>query len=69
MRNVYALLVLLGLAGIAFGVLIIIQHSSGPNGIPFSFENYGGPGPIMAGLYLIAGGAYLWLVWPRLERR
>ena len=41
---------LLGVAGIVFGVLTIIRGTSGPDGVPFSFENYGGPGPIIAGL-------------------
>jgi hypothetical protein len=59
----------LGLFGIAFGTLHIVRHSSGPNGTPFSFEYYGGPGVIIAGLYLLAGGLYLWSIWPRLDRR
>jgi len=69
MRKLFALLVLLGVVGLASGILIGIRHSSGPNGVPFSFENYGGPGPLIAGLFLIAGGFYLWSIWPRLDKR
>ena len=50
MRALFAILALLGVAGIAFGVLTIIRGASGPVAAPFNFENYGGPGPIIAGL-------------------
>lgn len=65
MRNLFALLALLGLAGIGFGAFTIVRHSTGPGGMPFSHETYGGPGPIIAGLALIAGALYLRSVWPR----
>ncbi len=63
MRNVFALLALLGLVGIAAGILTIVRHASGPDGTPFQFENYGGPGPLIAGLVLLTGGLYLRSVW------
>jgi hypothetical protein len=69
MRNLFALLALLGLAGIVFGVLNIVRHTSGAHGVPFTYENYGGPGAIVAGLFLLVGGLYLWSNWPRLDRR
>jgi hypothetical protein len=59
MRALLALLALLGVAGIALGVLTMIRGMAGPHGVPFSFENYGGPGPIIAGLTLLAGSLYL----------
>jgi hypothetical protein len=65
MRILFALLALFGLAGIAFGVLTIVRHSSGPHGVPFAYENYGGPGVMIAGVMLIAGALYLLSVWPR----
>lgn len=65
MRNLFALLALLGLAGIVFGALTIFTHSTAPDGVPFAYENYGGPGPIIAGLVLAAGALYLRSVWPR----
>ena len=67
MRALLALVALLGLAGIALGVLTIIRHTSGPNGVPFSFENYGGPGPIIAGVIVVATSLYLMSFWRRRE--
>ena len=63
MRALFGLLALLGLAGIVFGVIIMIQGSQSE---PFSFENYGGPGPIIGGLLLTAISVYLFLNWPRI---
>jgi hypothetical protein len=67
MRHLFLLLALLGLVGIALGVLDMIRGASGPHGVPFSYENYGGPGPMIAGLALVAGSLYLRSVWR--ERR
>jgi hypothetical protein len=63
MRAFFALLALLGVTGIVFGVLIIIRGMNGPSGEPFSFENYGGPGPIIAGLVVLAASLYLRSTW------
>jgi hypothetical protein len=65
MRIVFALIALLGIAGMGLGVYNIIAHTSGPHGIPFSYENYGGPGPMLAGLMLVLGALYLLSIWPR----
>ena len=65
MRIVFALLALLGLAGIGFGVLTIITHSAGSQGVPFAYETSGGPGSIIAGLMLAAVALYLLAAWPR----
>jgi hypothetical protein len=67
MRALLALVALLGLAGIALGVLTMIRESSGPDGIPFQFENYGGPGPIIAGIVVVATSLYLLSFWRRRE--
>ena len=67
MRHLFLLLALLGLVGIALGALNIIRGAAGPHGVPFSFENYGGPGSIIAGLLLLAGSMYLRSIWQ--ERR
>jgi hypothetical protein len=67
MRALFALVVLLGLAGIALGVLTIIRGTGGPGGVPFRFENYGGPGPIIAGVIVVATSLYLLSVWRRRE--
>jgi hypothetical protein len=67
MRALLALVALLGLAGIALGVLTIIQGTSGPDGVPFGFENYGGPGPIIAGVVVVATSLYLLSFWRRRE--
>jgi hypothetical protein len=67
MRNLFLLLALLGLAGVALGVLDVIRGASGLHGVPFAYENYGGPGSMLAGLMLVAGSLYLRSVWR--ERR
>lgn len=67
MRIAFLLLAVLGLAGIALGVLEVIKGASGPHGVPFSYEGYGGPGSVLAGLMLLAGSVYLMSVWR--ERR
>jgi hypothetical protein len=67
MRNLFLLLALLGLSGIALGVLDLIRGAAGPHGVPFSYENYGGPGSMIAGLMLLAVSLYLRGVWR--ERR
>jgi hypothetical protein len=63
MRALFALLALLGVAGIVLGILTIIRGMTGPRGEPFSFENYGGPGPIIAGLVVLAASLYLHSIW------
>jgi hypothetical protein len=63
MRALFALLGLLGVAGIVLGVLTIIRGMHGPGGQPFSYENYGGPGPIIAGLIVLAATLYLRSIW------
>ena len=65
MRALLALLALLGVGGIVLGVLTIIRGTSGPDGVPFRFENYGGPGPIIAGLIVLATSLYLLSIWRR----
>ena len=67
MRQLFLILAFLGVVGIALGVLTVIRGAGGPHGIPFSFENYGGPGSIIAGLMLVAGSIYLRSIWR--ERR
>jgi hypothetical protein len=63
MRALFAILALLGLAGIVIGVLTIIRGTTGPGGTSFRFENYGGPGPIIAGLIVLATSLYLFSIW------
>jgi hypothetical protein len=41
----------------------IIRGMQGPAGEPFSFENYGGPGPIIAGLVVLAATFCLRSIW------
>jgi hypothetical protein len=67
MRHVFLLLAVLGLAGVVFGVLDVLRGSSGMHGVPFTYENYGGPGSVIAGLMLLAGALYLRGAWR--ERR
>ncbi len=67
MRHLFLLLAVLGLVGVALGVLDVIRGAAGPHGVPFTMENYGGPGSMIAGLMLLAGSLYLRSVWR--ERR
>jgi hypothetical protein len=60
MRILFALLALIGVAGVALGLLRVIGSSGGPTGIlPFSHEAAGGPGVILGGVFLLAGSLYL----------
>ncbi len=66
MRLLFALLALVGLSGVVLGIVTMIN---GAGDVPFRFENYGGPGPIIGGVLLIAVSLYLFLNWPRFEAR
>jgi hypothetical protein len=64
MRNLFALLAVIGLAGIVLGVLAIVHGAPGAYGpLPFTFESYGGPGSIIAGILLLATSLYLRRAW------
>jgi len=64
MRNLFALLAVIGLAGIVLGVLAIVRGTPGASGpLPFTFENSGGPGSIIAGILLLAASLYLRRAW------
>lgn len=58
MRGMLLVLLVTGLAGIVFGVLEIYHGSTGPRGAPFTHETYGGPGPIIGGIFLVALALY-----------
>lgn len=63
MRLLFAFLALAGVAGIAIGVLTMLRGMQGPDPLPFQFENYGGPGPLIAGLIVLATSLYLLSMW------
>jgi hypothetical protein len=64
MRNLFALLALIGVAGIALGILTVVNGGPGQAGpLGFAHENYGGPGSVIAGLLLLATSLYLRAVW------
>lgn len=68
MRNLFALLALIGAAGIVFGVLTVVRGAPGAYGpLGFTFENYGGPGSVIGGLILLVGGLCLRHFWPSRE--
>ena len=66
MRALFGLCALIGLAGLVTGILTIVR---GAGDVPFSYENYGGPGAIIGGLVLLAVSLYLLSAWPRFEPR
>jgi hypothetical protein len=64
MRNLFALLAVIGLGGIALGVLTLVRAAPGQAApLGFGFENYGGPGSILGGLILLATSLYLRATW------
>ena len=63
MRLLFGLVALMGVAGIVIGVLTILGGVKNPHPVPFQFENYGGPGPIIAGVIVLATSVYLLLSW------
>lgn len=65
MRALFAFLALSGVAGIVFGVVTIISGTRA--GVPFRYENYGGPGSLIGGLLLAAVSLYLLFNWGRIE--
>lgn len=65
MRLFAWLLVLIGVIGVAFGILTMVGGMTGPNAIPFSFEDYGGPGPLIGGMFLIVAGLFFQRDWAR----
>ncbi len=67
MRALFAFLALLGVGGIVIGVLTILRGAGGPNDVPFRFESYGGPGPIIAGLIVLGTSLYLLSIWKHKE--
>ena len=65
MRVLFAFLALSGVAGMVLGALTIISGTR--DGVPFSYENYGGPGSIIGGLLLAAVSLYLLFAWGRVK--
>lgn len=64
MRNLFVLLALIGLAGIAFGMLTLLQGAPGQAGpLGFTHESYGGPGSMLGGVMLLAASLYLRSAW------
>jgi predicted transporter len=65
MRLFAWLLVLIGVVGVAFGILTMVGGMTGPHALPFRFEDYGGPGPLMGGIFLIAAGLFFQRDWKK----
>jgi len=66
MRNLFALLALIGIAGVVLGVLSLLHTPYGQSGpLPFTVEYTGGPGSIIAGFTLLAASLYLRTAWRR----
>jgi hypothetical protein len=65
MRLFAWLLVLIGVIGVVWGVLIMIGGMTGTHALPFEFESAGGPGPIMGGVLLIAAGLVFQKDWAK----
>jgi len=65
MRLLAWLLVLIGVVGVVWGILMMLGGMSGPHGLAFEFESAGGPGPLMGGLILIAAGLFFQRDWAK----
>ena len=65
MRLFAWLLVLIGVIGVVWGVLIMIGGMTGTHPLPFEFESAGGPGPLMGGILLIAAGLVFVKDWAK----
>lgn len=63
MRHLFLLFTFLGILGIVLGVLNAINGAAGTHGVPFRYENYGGPGSVIAGVVLVAVSLYLRFTW------
>lgn len=63
MRALFALVAGIGIAGIVLGILTLLRGPLPPNSVPFRFEGYGGPGPILGGVLMVIIGLYLRSVW------
>lgn len=59
MRKVAIFLIVLGFTALAVDLLVVIRVARDPGMLPFSVENYGGPGPIVGALLLLLVGLYL----------
>jgi hypothetical protein len=59
MRRLGSLLALLGLIGVVVGVVWIVRHAATPGVQDFAFENYGGPGAIVASIMLVCAGLFI----------
>lgn len=59
MRKVAIFLIGLGITGLVVDLLVVIRVARDPGALPFSVENYGGPGPIVGALLLLLLGLYL----------
>lgn len=59
MRKAAILLIVLGFTALAVDLLVVIRVARDPGTLPFSVENYGGPGPIVGALLLLLVGLYL----------
>jgi hypothetical protein len=64
MRVLFAFLALTGVAGVVFGLVTIISPQ---DGVPFRYENYGGPGSMIGGLLLAAVSLYLLAIWGKIK--
>jgi hypothetical protein len=59
MRRLGSLLALLGLIGVVLGVVWMVRNATAPGVEDFTFENYGGPGQIVASIMLVCAGLFI----------
>lgn len=59
MKSLASVLVLLGIAGLALNLVLLLGHLRQSSHVPFSYESYGGPGPLLGAILLTVIGLYL----------
>jgi hypothetical protein len=59
MRTLATVIVVLGLVAVVVDAVVFMGHLRAPGAAPFTHEGYGGPGPFLGAIVMVAVGLYL----------
>lgn len=59
MKSLASAVLLLGIVGLVLNLALFLRTVRGPGHVPFSYEAFGGPGPLLGALVLVLVGLYL----------